>query len=108
MGGALPYLIPGAGLKLGAAGLRAAKAANTARALDNPLTQAAVAGLPSLGEIGDSQRGQGVDNPWAKYGGALAVGAVENMGGVQRVLGFGGQQARRTAAQEVAGFGNTP
>lgn len=108
LGNAASFLIPGGGLKLGAAGLRAAKAANTARAIDNPLTQAAVAGLPSLGEIGDSQREQGVDNPWAKYGGALAVGAVENLGGVQRVLGFGGQQARRTAAQEVAGFGNTP
>ncbi len=109
VGNAASFLIPGGGLKLAANGLRAAKAANTARALDNPLTQAAVAGLPSLGGIGEAQRESGEgENLALKYGAGLGIGAVENLGGLQRVLGFGGQQARRTAAQEVAGFGSTP
>ena len=109
MGNAASFLIPGGGLKLGAAGLRGMKAVNAARALDNPVTQAALAGLPSLGEIGDTQRTSGEgENLALKYLGAGAVGAIENMGGLQRVLGFGGQRAARTVAQEAAEMGKTP
>lgn len=108
-GNAATFLAPGGALKLGANAARGAKALTAARMIDNPLTQAAVAGIPSLQEIGDSQResGQG-ENLGLKYLGAGLVGGIENLGGAQRVLGFGGQNASRSIAQQVAEFGKTP
>lgn len=105
----LTFIVPGGALKAAGAGLRGLKMANAARAVDNPLTQAAVAGVPSLAGIGQDQRESGEgENLALKYGASLGVGAVENLGGVQRLMGFGGQSAKRTAAQEVAAFGKSP
>lgn len=79
-GNALTFLVPFLGAGKVMQLMRAGPAAATA-------VQAALAGLPSLGEIGDSQRETGELNTPLKYGGAAAVGAIENLLGVQRVLG---------------------
>ena len=77
---ALTFLAPflGAG--------KALQLANAGRAVTMG-TQAALAGLPSVGEIGQSQRETGSENLVTKYGGAGLVGLIENLGGVQRILG---------------------
>lgn len=109
VGNAATFLVPGAGLKIAGNVARGAKMLNTARALDNPLTQAAVAGMPSLSEIGESQRESGLpENYLTKYLGAGAVGAIENLGGVQRMMGLGRAPQVLSKADEVAQFGATP
>lgn len=72
----VPYLGAGKALQV----LRAGPAVTTA-------VQAAIAGMPSLGEIGDTQRETGELNTPLKYAGAGAVGAIENLLGAQRMLG---------------------
>lgn len=103
----LTFLVPAKGLQLAGQGLKAAKYLNAARAVDNPVTQAAVAGLPSLAGIGEDQRasGQG-ENLWAKYGGAGVVGAIENLGGIQRLAGI--NRATPGIQETVNSFGKTP
>lgn len=109
LGNAGMMILPGAGLKIAGNVARGAKMLNTARALDNPLTQAAVAGMPSLSEIGESQRESGLPENYAlKYLGAGAVGAIENLGGVQRMMGLGRAPQVLSKADEVAQFGATP
>lgn len=73
-------------------------AGRTAAALRNPITAAEISGLPSYGEIGEAQRETGTENWAVKQGGALAVGAIENLGGVQRALGWGGGRGMTEAA----------
>lgn len=72
----IPYLGAGKVMQL----MNAGRVATTA-------TQAALAGVPSLGEIGESQRETGSENLALKYGGAGLVGLIENLGGMQRLLG---------------------
>lgn len=119
LGSAATFLGPQIGLRAGGAALQGLRMARGARALNNPLTQTAVAGLPSVHEIGQSQRETGEEDLLAKYGGAAAVGAIETAFGVQRALGLTGRAAQgseqlakdfakapwRTAAKEVGKMG---
>lgn len=103
----LTFLVPAKGLQLAGQGLKAAKYLNAARAVDNPVSQAALAGLPSLAGIGEDQRasGQG-ENLLMKYGGAGVVGAIENLGGIQRLAGI--NRAAPGIQETVNSFGKTP
>jgi hypothetical protein len=103
---ALSFLVP----YMGAA--RALKLVNAGRGLATA-TQIGLGGIPSLGEIGESQRETGSENLALKYGGAGAVGAIENLFGLQRALGgmagmpvreMSEEAARRLAGGGVKGF----
>lgn len=102
------FLGPQFGLRalgLGAQALGAARGAGllsdaaqvAGRAAANPYIGGTVtAGLPSLAGIGQTQRQTGEENLLAKYGGATAVGLIEQFGGPQRFL-------RNTVTEGVLG-----
>ena len=89
---ALTFLVPYLGAGKALQVLRAGPAATAA-------VQAAIAGVPSLGEIGESQRETGEINTPLKYAGAGAVGAIENLLGVQRMMGPAGKNMTEAAAR---------
>lgn len=62
----------------------------------------AISSVPAYGEIRSKQDQEGIDNPWAAAGGALATGAVEQAGGIQRVLRPG------SAARFATDFARSP
>jgi hypothetical protein len=69
----------------------------------------AVSAVPSVGSIAATQDATGEQDLLKRYGGALAVGAVEQLGGVQRMFspGVGARIAGATAA-ERAQFAASP
>ena len=102
IGNAASFLGPGLGLK----GLMALRGVGTAGQF---AAQAGLAGLPSYGGIREEQIAGGNNSPidmLAAGAGAVTVGAIENLGGAQRMLGMGlGRTGQRAAIEE---FGKTP
>lgn len=104
----LAFVGPQFGLRAVGAGLQAVGAARgigalsaAGRAAANPwIGGAGVASLPSLETIDQAQRQTGERDPLLKYGGATAVGLIEQLGGPQRLLFRGGEAA---AAREASG-----
>ncbi len=75
LGSSIPALVPYVGPLSRALGVAGTAAAGTA-----------ISAVPSYGGIRADQREQGIDDPLRAAGAALAIGAVEQLGGVQRVL----------------------
>lgn len=114
-GNAVGFLGPGLvgkGLGFAGQGLRMARVGQVGEAINSFGAQTAIAGLPSLRSIGQDQRASGeAPNDLLKYAAAGTVGAVENLFGVQKLLGVGQlgrgvvRDAERAAVDE---FGKTP
>lgn len=101
-------LVRGGGLALAARGMPA-----LGGAMAGTTGQLGLAALPSYGSIADMQgEDRGLGDKLVTGLGALSVGALENMLGVQKALGFGKGMARTTAQQAereaIANFGATP
>lgn len=108
-GTAVSFLGPQLGLRAVGKGLEAYGAARAAGLVGGMPGQTVMAGVPSYSEIRDSQIEAGKNNVPLALLGAGAVGAIENLGGVQRLMGIGRAAPKvLSKADEVASFGATP